>query len=67
MDATERMSYANFITVWRVSAVTWNTPITAKLGQVAAVVKEYISERPTSWHNSAALLVWRALAETEWE
>jgi len=42
-------------------------PENITLGQLHAVVLKYLNDRPQSTHNSAAILVWRALAETEWE
>lgn len=44
-----------------------NIPEGATLGQLHSVVKKHLDENPQSTHNSAALLIWRALAETDWE
>lgn len=35
--------------------------------QVRAVVDKYLDSHPEEWHNSAALLVWRALTEADWK
>jgi len=42
-------------------------PDTANLDDVRTVVTIYLNRNPQLTNQNAALLVWRALAETEWE
>lgn len=55
------------MTVLRVFVATTSIPDTVTLGQLHSVATKYLGDNPQSTHNSAALLIWRALAEADWE
>jgi len=54
-------------TIEKITYLFERVPKSLTLGQLHAVVMKYLNEHPQSTLLSAALLVWRALAETEWD
>jgi hypothetical protein len=51
----------------RLSFLRLSIPTGVTLGQLEDVVGDYLDSHPAERQNSAALLVWRALAEAEWK
>lgn len=64
---SELPAVAAAITIFRAGLAVVFVPSGVTTGQMLSVVENYISTHPTERHNSAALLIWRALAEARWE
>lgn len=64
-DTSKKLSTANSQALFKVWMAAY-TPDGVVSGQLADVARAYVGDHPTERQNNAALLVWRALAEADW-
>lgn len=66
MGNGHEFSEATDMVIYKLSAGLARLPDSVTKGQILDVALAYLRDHPDERHNSAAVLVWRALAEAEW-